>query len=186
MEKKGTGEKLDIPGYPVAGKTGTAQKVDPNTRRYSPDFWASSFIGFAPYDDPRVLLFVVVDEPHEGHYGAEVAGPIFVKVVSAVLPYLGVPPQSSATVVTAAPMPRPSPAEQYGPPIPVAVRYPGIPDAQRVPSFLGLGLGRAVDLAKASRLRLELSGSGVVVAQEPPAGSARQGPLCQLRLAPPH
>ncbi|MBP6608052.1 MAG: penicillin-binding protein [Deltaproteobacteria bacterium] len=186
MEKKGTGEKLDIPGYPVAGKTGTAQKVDPNTRRYSPDFWASSFIGFAPYDDPRVLLFVVVDEPHEGHYGAEVAGPIFVKVVSAVLPYLGVPPQSSATVVTAAPMPRPSPAEQYGPPIPVAVRYPGIPDAQRVPSFLGLGLGRAVDLAKASRLRLELSGSGVVVAQEPPAGSARRGPLCQLRLAPPH
>ena len=66
------------------------------------------------------------------------------------------------------------------------VRYPGIPDAQRVPSFLGLGLGRAVDLAKASRLRLELSGSGVVVAQEPPAGSVCRGPLCQLRLAPPH
>lgn len=186
MEKKGTGEDLDIPGYPVAGKTGTAQKVDPNTRRYSPEFWASSFVGFAPYDDPRILLYVMVDEPHEGHYGGKVAGPIFVKVVSAVLPYLGVPPQNSPTVVTTPPMPRPSPSEQYGPPVPVALRYPGVPESQRVPNFIGLGLGKAVDLARSSGFRLELSGSGVVVSQEPPAGSARRGPLCQLRLAPSH
>ncbi len=186
MEKKGTGEDLDIPGYPVAGKTGTAQKVDPNTRRYSPEFWASSFVGFAPYDDPRILLYVMVDEPHEGHYGGKVAGPIFVKVVSAVLPYLGVPPQNSPTVVTTAPMPRPSPSDQFGPPVPVALRYPGVPESQRVPNFMGLGLGKAIDLARTSGFRLELNGSGVVVSQEPPAGSARRGPLCQLRLAPSH
>ena len=187
MEKKGTGDTLDIPGYPVAGKTGTAQKVDPNTRRYSPEFWASSFIGFAPYDDPRILLFVMVDEPHEGHYGAAVAGPIFVKVVSAVLPYLGVPPQNSPQLVTTSPPPpRPSPSAQYGPPVPVALRYPGVPESLRVPNFVGLGLGRAVDLARTSGFRIELSGSGVVVSQEPPAGSARRGPICQLRLAPAH
>ncbi len=186
MEKKGTGEKLDIPGYPVAGKTGTAQKVDPNTRRYSPEFWASSFVGFAPYDDPRILLFVMVDEPHEGHYGGEVAGPIFVKVASAVLPYLGVPPQNSPTVVTTTPTLRSTLSEPYGPPVPVAIRYPGVPDSQRVPNFVGHGLGRAIELARGAGLRLEVSGSGVVVSQEPPAGSARRGSVCQLRLAPPH
>ncbi len=56
MEKGGTGEKLAIPGYPAGGKTGTAQKVDPLTRRYSADKWMSSFIGFAPIDDPRLVL----------------------------------------------------------------------------------------------------------------------------------
>ncbi|HNO68874.1 MAG TPA: penicillin-binding transpeptidase domain-containing protein, partial [Pseudomonadota bacterium] len=186
MEKKGTGDKLDIPGYPVAGKTGTAQKVDPNTRRYSPEYWASSFVGFAPYDDPRILLYVMVDEPREGHYGGEVAGPIFVKVASAVLPYLGVPPQNSPTVVTTTPPSRALLTEPYGPPVPVAIRYPGVPDAQRVPSFVGQGLGRAVELAAKAGLRLSVRGSGVVVSQEPPAGSARRGSVIQLRLAPPH
>lgn len=203
MLKKGTGEKLDIPGYPVAGKTGTAQKVDPATRRYSPEHWASSFMGFAPFDDPRLLLFVMIDEPREGHYGAAVAGPVFVKVMTAALPYLGVPPRPTEGIAEAAVPPSGSQPAQpvraagqiaqvpttaptvYGPPVPPEVRLAGTPPNERVPDFLGLGLGRALAVAGQAGLRVEVTGSGLVVAQEPPAGSARRGPVCQLRLAPP-
>jgi hypothetical protein len=60
-----------------------------------------------------------------------------------------------------------------------------LPASERVPDFSGLGLGRALALAQQSGLRVEVSGSGLVVAQEPAPGSARRGPVCQLRLAPP-
>ena len=204
MLKKGTGDKLDIPGYPVAGKTGTAQKVDPTTRRYSSEFWASSFIGFAPVDDPRLLLFIMVDEPRDGHYGGAVAGPIFQKVMTAALPYLGVPPQPPRPgevpgVVAQAPVHAPAgpvvapvlPAAPWAA-APSAAAPPAgaaaaaeLPASQRVPDFTGLGLGRALTLAQKTGLRVEASGSGLVVAQEPAPGSARRGPVCQLRLAPP-
>lgn len=186
MLKKGTGEKLDIPGYPVAGKTGTAQKVDPATRRYSPEHWASSFMGFAPYDDPRLVLFVVLDEPQEGHYGAAIAGPVFVKVMSAALPYLGVPPRPTSATAPSASIAAPAepPATALGP---AEAEEPAeeIPPAERVPDFMGMGLGRAVQVAQKAGLRLTVSGSGLVIAQEPTPRSRRLGPVCQIRLAPP-
>lgn len=185
MEKNGTGEKLDLPGYPAGGKTGTAQKVDPRTHRYSPEFWASSFVGFAPIHDPRFLLFVMIDEPQKGHYGAEVAGPVFVKIASAALPYLGVPPQKSGNVPPmSVPTRTDTQEEPYGPPVPVAVRFPGVPDSLRVPNFVGRGVFDALELASQTGYRLDMNGTGVVVSQEPPAGSARRKPVCQLRLSP--
>jgi cell division protein FtsI (penicillin-binding protein 3) len=177
MQKKGTGEKLDLPGYPVAGKTGTAQKVDPATRHYSSEFWASSFMGYAPFDDPRLLIFVLVDEPQEGHYGSEVAGPIFVKVMSAALPYLGVPPRAAAESAVALAPRNPGP--------PTEAPAPAVVAAQGVPNFIGLGLGRALELGQQAELRLEVTGSGLVVAQEPPPHSPRRSPVCELRLSPP-
>ena len=181
MQKKGTGDKLDIPGYPVGGKTGTAQKVDPATRRYSPEFWASSFMGYAPVDNPRLLLFVVIDEPQEGHYGAEVAGPIFVKVMAAALPYLGVPPRvSHEGVPDVAPAP---PAAPRPSPVRASERSPS---AATIPDFTGMGVGRALEVARQVGLRLEIRGSGLVVGQEPAPGSPRYSPVCQLRLAPAH
>ena len=195
MLKKGTGETLDILGYPVAGKTGTAQKVDPATRRYSPEHWASSFIGFAPVDDPRLLLLVMVDEPQDGHYGSAVAGPIFFKVMSAALPYLGVPPRPPRPGEVVGSAVAQQLAQQPTPVVPVALD-PGQPppppllpprdntSGERVPDFTGLGLGRALLLAQKAGLRLEISGSGHVVSQEPQPGSVRRGIVCQLRLAP--
>ncbi|MCS6913415.1 MAG: penicillin-binding transpeptidase domain-containing protein [Myxococcales bacterium] len=194
MQKRGTGEKIDIPGYPVAGKTGTAQKVDPATRRYSPDRWASSFMGFAPYDDARLALFVMVDEPQGSHYGSAVAGPIFVKVMSAALPYLGVAPRPAqapvAEATPASPRALPERSSVVEQEIPVddkaalPVAEPAIvPDA--VPDFSGLALGEALSLAQQARLRLEIVGSGRTVAQVPPPGSPRRGPVCKLLLAPP-
>jgi cell division protein FtsI (penicillin-binding protein 3) len=90
-QKGGTAAGLSLPGYTFAGKTGTAQKVDPATRRYSSDKWASSFVGFAPAENPRIALFVMVDEPVGTHYGSQVAGPIWQETMIDALRWLGVP-----------------------------------------------------------------------------------------------
>ncbi|MBI3802312.1 MAG: penicillin-binding protein 2 [Nitrospirae bacterium] len=93
VSKSGTGGKAAIPGYLVAGKTGTAQKIDPATGRYSAHDFVSSFVGFAPADAPAVAILVMVDEPEGEAWGGSVAAPVFSAVGSEVLHYLKVPPQ---------------------------------------------------------------------------------------------
>jgi cell division protein FtsI (penicillin-binding protein 3) len=89
----GTASEVSIPGYRLAGKTGTASKVDPITRQYSKTAYIASFIGFAPASDPKLLCAVVVDEPHAGSiYGGQVAAPAFGQIMSFALPYMGVAP----------------------------------------------------------------------------------------------
>jgi cell division protein FtsI (penicillin-binding protein 3) len=91
-EAGGTGDKLSIPGYKVAGKTGTAQKIDPQTKEYSHSIYTASFIGMAPADRPRVVIAVIIDEPTRGAiYGADVAGPAFRDLMRWTLNYLAVP-----------------------------------------------------------------------------------------------
>jgi cell division protein FtsI (penicillin-binding protein 3) len=87
----GTGSEASIPGYDLAGKTGTAQKVDPDGQ-YSRTRYIASFMGFAPASDPRLLVAVVVDEPQGAIYGGQVAAPAFQKIVAFALPYLGIRP----------------------------------------------------------------------------------------------
>jgi cell division protein FtsI (penicillin-binding protein 3) len=89
----GTAEEASIKGYTLAGKTGTAQKPDPVNGGYSKDKYFSSFIGFAPARNPRLLVAVMVDEPQGEIYGGQVAAPAFEKIVSFALPYLRIPPQ---------------------------------------------------------------------------------------------
>jgi cell division protein FtsI (penicillin-binding protein 3) len=101
-EKGGTAEGLIIPGYKIAGKTGTAQKVDPATRRYSTDKWVSSFLGFVPAEEPRLAMLVVIDEPSGSHYGSTVAGPVFRDIAEQAMKYLGVPPRAEDALVVAA------------------------------------------------------------------------------------
>ena len=81
---EGTAEKAAISGYQVAGKTGTSQKVDPRTKRYSKSKYIASFVGFVPSDRPRLLISVLIDEPKGMVYGGLVAGPVFSKVGSRV------------------------------------------------------------------------------------------------------
>jgi cell division protein FtsI (penicillin-binding protein 3) len=89
----GTASEVSIPGYALAGKTGTASKIDPTTKEYSKTAYVASFIGFAPASDPKLLCAVVVDEPHTGSiYGGAVAAPAFGQIMSFALPYLGIPP----------------------------------------------------------------------------------------------
>ena len=89
----GTGTRASVLGYRVAGKTGTAQKIDPETRSYSATRFVASFVGYVPADDPRLTILVVIDEPRTESWGGAVAAPVFRRVAERVLRYLGVPVQ---------------------------------------------------------------------------------------------
>jgi cell division protein FtsI (penicillin-binding protein 3) len=90
---EGTASEVSIPGYELAGKTGTASKIDPATGEYSKTAYVASFIGFAPANDPKLLCAIVVDEPSAGSiYGGTVAAPAFGQIMSFALPYLGIAP----------------------------------------------------------------------------------------------
>lgn len=82
----GTGKKAIVPGFRAAGKTGTAQKILPNGT-YSHDQFIASFIGFVPYDEPKVVIAVSIDEPHPVYYGGEVAAPAFSRIAGGILAY---------------------------------------------------------------------------------------------------
>lgn len=88
----GTGMNAAVEGYRVAGKTGTAQKVDQVTRGYSADKRTASFVGFIPADDPKLTILVIVDEPKTSPYGGVVAAPAFKAIALQALCYLKVPP----------------------------------------------------------------------------------------------
>ncbi|GAA4845255.1 penicillin-binding protein 2 [Kitasatospora terrestris] len=92
-DEQGTGTKAQIPGYRVAGKTGTANRVDPKTGKYSG--YTASFIGFAPADQPRVTVSCVIQDPVNGHFGGQLCGPVFKQVMEFALKSLRVQPSGS-------------------------------------------------------------------------------------------
>ncbi len=87
----GTGKTAQLNGYSSAGKTGTAQKIDPRTHTYSKTMHIASFAGFAPVNNPVIAVTVVIDSPKGAYYGAAVSAPVFAEVAQQVLEYLGVP-----------------------------------------------------------------------------------------------
>jgi cell division protein FtsI/penicillin-binding protein 2 len=91
LEAGGTASAVSVPGYTLAGKTGTAEVAENGT--YSETKYVASFIGFAPAQDPQLLVGVVVDQPQGDIYGGSVAAPAFGKIAAFALPYLGVPPE---------------------------------------------------------------------------------------------
>lgn len=97
----GTGTNAAIPGFRVAGKTGTAQKIDPRTGTYSASRFVASFTGYAPADNPQLAMIVVIDEPQGDTRGGAVAAPVFSRVGEQVLSYLGVPSNAPITLAMA-------------------------------------------------------------------------------------
>jgi cell division protein FtsI (penicillin-binding protein 3) len=91
--KGGTGLKAALSGYRVAGKTGTAQKVDREAKRYARDKHIAAFAGFVPASDPRLAIVVVIDEPKRHYYGGVVAAPVFRLIARESLQYLKIPPE---------------------------------------------------------------------------------------------
>ncbi len=89
----GTGANAELDGYEVCGKTGTAQKIDENGR-YAPNKYVSSFVGFAPAQQPALAVLVIVDEPRGAHYGGIVAAPVFKRIIKESLGYLNIPPNN--------------------------------------------------------------------------------------------
>lgn len=93
VQKGGTATRAEVLGYPVAGKTGTAQKVVKGSKGYASGKYVASFIGFAPYHDPQLCVMVVLDEPSRGsYYGGTVATPAFKEIMENALPLLDIPP----------------------------------------------------------------------------------------------
>jgi cell division protein FtsI (penicillin-binding protein 3) len=90
--RDGTGASAQVPGYTVAGKTGTAQKIDPETGTYSTSDYISSFAGYVPARDPRFTILSIIDSPRVGYYGSEVAAPLWARVARRILALKGVPP----------------------------------------------------------------------------------------------
>lgn len=88
----GTGANARVPGFPVAGKTGTAQKVNPNGRGYLKGGYVSSFAGFLPANDPRFVIYVAVDHPKKEYYGAAVAAPVFSRIAKFAVRHGGLAP----------------------------------------------------------------------------------------------
>jgi len=98
----GTGTLGAVPGYDVAGKTGTAQKIDPLTGGYSVTRTVSSFVGFLPADDPKLAILVVVDEPRTEHWGGTVAAPVFQRIAAQAVRHLGIVPKTAQGQILAA------------------------------------------------------------------------------------
>lgn len=94
VEDKGTGKLAKLEGYPIAGKTGTAQKVNPKTRQYDPDNFVSSFIGYVPADKPQFMIYVLYDSPQPIHVGGVVAAPVFKNIAQEALAYSGIAPDN--------------------------------------------------------------------------------------------
>jgi cell division protein FtsI (penicillin-binding protein 3) len=99
MLKGGTGTKAAIPGYRVAGKTGTAQQPDPTTGRYSDSVYWDTFAGMAPADNPQFAVSIMIDNPAHGLHGGDVAAPLFKDIASYELSAARIPPSGSQSVL---------------------------------------------------------------------------------------
>jgi len=190
----GTGKAAVVPGYPVAGKTGTAQKAEPG-KGYLANEFVASFAGFAPMAHPAIVAVVVLDDPRGTYHGGEAAAPVFAAIAQQALLYLNVRPE------------RERPERWPGEPLPPDAEEPGTPQPQPDPelgivtaslevgdpaetvlpagSFPDLaGMTARQALAAASDLRLYpiLRGAGVVERQEPPPGSPMPPPGTRVEL----
>lgn len=170
-EEGGTGVKAAPTGYSAAGKTGTAQVVDPETGRYATNKYTSIFTGYIPANDPRLVMTVVIHEPHGAIYGGVVAGPIFRNIAAKALPYLGVLPSSEhpdtspgLRLVTSI-----NDGESSSSRIPHSVEC--IDNSAVVPDVTGLSLKLALLKLAPFGVRTEFSGSGKVILQQPLEGT---------------
>ncbi len=98
VQEKGTGTKAALAGYNVCGKTGTAQKVIQGQKGYAKNIYTSVFAGFAPLQNPRLAVLVVVDEPQNKYYGGDVAAPAFKDILAQSFNYLSIPPATGSMV----------------------------------------------------------------------------------------
>lgn len=180
---EGTGHKAVIDGYPVAGKTGTAQKLDPATRVYSRKPGVLSFVGFVPASAPRLAILALLDEPKTVVWGSEAAAPIFAAVARQALRHLDVPPVVGVPSVQIV---RGAPADAG--PVVAASMLRGSQSSEDavMPDLVGRTLRQALVLLAGYDVDLQVAGRGVVVRHTPPAGAALPpGAACRLELAPP-
>lgn len=174
----GTGMNAAVEGYRVAGKTGTAQKVDPVTRGYSVDKRTASFVGFIPADNPKLVILVVVDEPKTSPYGGVVAAPAFSAIAQQSLCYLKVPPDPALktrheTIEVKSQVPADETTAAAEGTINDGVEGTVMPDFRR------MSMRQVMQTMEKRGLNVKLLGSGRAMEQNPPPGQ-RIGPKDQV------
>jgi cell division protein FtsI (penicillin-binding protein 3) len=175
----GTGHYAAIPGYEVAGKTGTAQKLDPATRRYSRAPGVLSFIGFVPASDPRLAMLVLLDEPKNEQWGSEAAAPIFSAIGRDVVRHLDIPPADSQPVqIMTGPVDSPAP-----PRVTLVSTAAGDAGPSTMPDLKGRSLRQSLATLAAFGVQVSVEGQGRVSAQEPAPGTPLEhGTVARLTL----
>jgi membrane peptidoglycan carboxypeptidase len=186
--ERGTAKLAQLPGYTIAGKTGTANKL--LNGRYSSDTYAS-FIGFLPSQHPAVTIIVVLDSPRgkNGHFGGPVTAPIFRRIAEATLRYLGIGPSiNPASPVLVARREDPNRASTGSVPEPEPfVSFVADAEPGSVPDLTGMSAREAVRTLVKLGLSAHISGDGFVVSQSPEAGAvAGDGVRLVLERLPPH
>jgi cell division protein FtsI (penicillin-binding protein 3) len=176
----GTGRRAAIPGYTVAGKTGTAQKLDPATGRYSRAPGVLSFVGFAPAEDPRFVMLTLLDEPRTERWGSEAAAPMFAAIGAEILRHLGVPPNDTAPVqIVTGPGAAPAPRVRL-----VSALEPDPDGIPRMPDVRGQTLRVALAALAPLGVRVDIAGRGLVQEQSPVPGEVvEHGTTVRLTLA---
>ena len=183
-EPGGTATQAAIEGVPVGGKTGTAQKVAPDTHRYAPGKYVSTFMGFLPADNPALVILVIVDEPKGSHYGGVVAAPVFKGIAEQSLPLIGLRRLSPSTPA--------APEEKHrrpsrdledldeGP-----LRSPQVQKLRLMPDVRGMSLRKVLEVLQAFEIELKVEGTGKAVSQKPLPGTVlSQGTRCQIQFRP--
>ncbi len=164
-EPGGTGTRAALSGYRVAGKTGTAQKVDMVTGGYSPDKRVSSFIGFVPADNPALVLAITVDEPKGKAYGGLIAAPVFARIAGQSLSHLNILPKGTVVALTKEQL-----AVEPLPDLAILIPEGKANDGLRMPNFSGMSYRQVLQTMQQKNLNLKLSGSGQVIKQHPAPG----------------
>ena len=172
---EGGGSKAQIPGYRVAGKTGTAQKVENGA--YKPGEYIASFVGFAPVENPRLAVIVVIDNPSgSSYYGGQVAAPVAKKILHESMRYLNILPNETATTEL------PRNERQTPKAMPSVKEKKGL---VMVPDVRGKTMKEAMRALMSEGLTMIPEGTGIAVSQDiTPHSSAQAGSAVRVRFAP--
>ena len=172
---EGGGSKAQIPGYRVAGKTGTAQKVENGA--YKPGEYIASFVGFAPVENPRLAVIVVIDNPSgSSYYGGQVAAPVAKKILHESMRYLNILPNETATTEL------PRNERQTPKAMPSVKEKKGL---VMVPDVRGKTMKEAMRALMSEGLTMIPEGTGIAVSQDiTPFSSAQAGSAVRVRFEP--
>ncbi len=171
LSEEGTGAKARVQGFLAAGKTGTAQMVDPEKRGYMEGLYISSFAGFIPAHNPRFVIYVAIDGATKKFYGSTVAAPVFSRVAEYALLKAGLSP----TLISEEHLLKTTPPEPEAKAI-KKLRDIASPPAglllssSTTPDFTGLSLREALKKAKKHKVHLEVKGFGHVIRSRPSSG----------------
>jgi cell division protein FtsI (penicillin-binding protein 3) len=167
-EEGGTGFRAKIPGYRTAGKTGTAQIYESQTKEYSHEEFVASFFGFIPASNPKLAALIIYRQPKSAQHGGEIAAPVFRRVMEQVARYMDIPKDENDKT-------------EVLPPAIVAGSDPTKYLADEImPDFSNMSIREAIALSDKFALQAEFDGTGQVYKQEPAKGEKIQGKKIKL------